>query len=67
LNILYYQKNLGFTPGPLMLNGDNLPWIDSAKYLGNTVNNVLDGHSRDCKQKRAIYIEKNCELNQEFF
>ena len=28
---------------------------------------MLDGYSRDCRQKRAMYIEKNCELNQEFF
>ena len=65
--IIFTRKNLGFTPAPLMLNGDKLPWIESAKYLGNTVTNVLDGYSRDCRQKRAMYIEKNCELNQEFF
>jgi hypothetical protein len=29
--------------------------------------NLLDWYSRDCKQKRAMYIEKYCEVNQEFF
>ena len=50
-----------------MLNGNNLPWIDDAKYLGNCITSIPDGLSRDCKQKRARYIERNCELNQEFY
>ena len=48
------------------LNGDALPWVDHAKYLGNTLTNVMEGFSKDCKQKRARYIERNCELIQEF-
>ena len=43
-----------------------LPWIEKAKYLGNTVTNIPDGFTRDAKEKRAIYIEKNVEIMQEF-
>ena len=64
--IIFSKGNLRFSPAPLRLNGNDLPWIESAKYLGNTITNMLDGYSRDCKQKRAMYIGRNCELLQEF-
>ena len=64
--IVFSNSKLRFTPAPLILNGDALPWVDHAKYLGNTLTNVMEGFSKDCKQKRARYIERNCELIQEF-
>ena len=64
--IIFTRSNLRFKPAPLILNGDELPWISSAKYLGNTVTNVLEGFTKDCTEKRAMYIERNCEINQEF-
>ena len=65
--MVFSRKNLGFSPAPLTLNGNDLPWVDTAKYLGNTVNNIPEGFIMDCKQKRAMFIEKNCTLNQEFY
>ena len=35
--MVFTRKNLGFLPAPLFLNGDKLPWVNYAKYLGNTV------------------------------
>lgn len=64
--IIFTRSNLRFEPAPLLLNGDELPWVDSSKYLGNCVTGVLDGFSRDCNQKRASYIGRNCDINQEF-
>ena len=64
--IIFTRKPLKFSPEPLTLNGNPLPWIEDAKYLGNTITSIPDGFSKDAKQKRARYIEKNCELMQEF-
>ena len=64
--IVFSKKPLRFTPAPLLLNGTPLPWIDKAKYLGNTLTNIPDGFSKDAKEKRAMFIEKNCEILQEF-
>ena len=43
-----------------------LPWVDKLVHLGNTVGNKLDGGQLDMKQKAARYIDKNCNINQEF-
>ena len=51
----------------VLLCGNPLPWVDSMKHLGNTVSNKIDGGQLDMKQKIAIYIDKNCHLNQEFY
>ena len=66
-------KGMVFTPNEkkiepekLILNGDPLPWVTHAKYLGNLIENVINGLKNDIKVKRAKFVEKNCELNQEF-
>ena len=64
--IVFSKENLKFDPAQLVLNGDSLPWVTSAKYLGNTIESIPNGLAKDTKQKRAQYIEKNCELVQEF-
>ena len=64
--IIFSKKPLHYDPKQLSLNGDVLPWICSAKYLGSTIRNNMDRFNSDCTEKRARYIEKNCELNQEF-
>ena len=64
--IIFSRRLLSFTPEPLELNGNPLPWIENAKYLGNTITGIPDGFSKDAKQKRAGYIERNVELMQEF-
>ena len=50
----------------MYLCGSPLPWVDSLKHLGNMVSNKIDGAQLDMKVKRAKYIDKNCNLNQEF-
>ena len=50
----------------MRLNGNILPWVKSGKYLGAKLTGVMDSFAQDSRIKRAIYIEKNCELNQEF-
>ena len=43
-----------------------MPWVKSGKYLGCKITNIQDGYAQDVRIKRAQYIEKNCELLQEF-
>ena len=64
--MVFSQKPLRFKPEPLRLNGLPLPWVEDAKYLGNTVTSIPDGLSKDAYQKRAMFIEKNVEILQEF-
>ena len=50
---------------PILLNGDPLPWVESVKHLGNTLefNNSM---RTDCLQKRGKFIGKIHSLLQEF-
>ena len=51
----------------IKLNKKDLPWVKTIKHLGSTIQNNLDCHMRqDTSEKRAMYIAKNNELNQEF-
>ena len=51
----------------ITLNGKELPWISSIKHLGSTItNNFRCRMGQDTGEKRAAYIAKNNELNQEF-
>ena len=51
---------------PLVLCGDPLPWVGGGLHLGNNLSNQLDGMRQDIKVKRANFISKNIDLNQEF-
>ena len=51
----------------MMLCGNPLPWVDRLLHLGNMVSNQIDGGQADINQKAAQYIDKNCNINQEFF
>ena len=51
----------------MYLCGNPLPWVSSLKHLGTKVSNTIDGCQQDLKQKNAIYIDKNCTLDQEFY
>ena len=51
----------------MMLCGNPLSWTDKFKPLGIDIENKIDGCEHDMKVKRAKYIDKNIELNQEFF
>ena len=50
----------------IFLCGNPLPWVREGIHLGNNFSNKYDGMLRDIKIKRAEYISKNCELQQEF-
>ena len=47
------------------LNGDNLPWVQKAKHIGNFLHE--DGSTdTDLRVKKGIFIQTAMELNQEF-
>ena len=50
----------------MILCGDPLPWVTSAKHLGITISNKIDGMKSDILMKRASFIDKNNEILQEF-
>ena len=51
---------------PRLLCGNPLPWVTQGLHLGHHISNKYNGMKLDAKCKRAQYISKNCELNQEF-
>ena len=56
-------------PRPLpkmQLCGNLLPWVDTIIHLGNTITNDTVLLEHDMSIKKARYISKNIELNQEF-
>ena len=64
-------KCLAFLKNPrdlpkLMLCGNELPWVDRLKHLGNTINDSINGGQLDTKIKSACYVQNNVSLNQEF-
>ena len=55
-------------PLPKMrLCGNLLPWVDSIVHLGNTITNDAVLLEHDMNIKKARYISKNIELNQELY
>ena len=48
------------------LCGNNLPWVDKFKHLGNTISNDIVLTSQDVCVKRAQFITKTIEICQEF-
>ena len=61
--IIFSSKELKWSPAPVNLDGNPLPWVKSDKYIGCNITNIQDGYNQDVKIKRAQYIEKNCELS----
>ena len=51
----------------ITLNGEDLPWVKTAKHLGCKINEDTHGLNDDLMEKRAIYINKVNELTQEFY
>ena len=51
---------------PMNLCGNPLPWVDSGKHLGITIQTKIAGMKGDVKKKRAEYIAKNNDIIQEF-
>ena len=44
-----------------------LPLAEKLKHLGIDIVNEIDGCEFDMQVKRAKYIDKNIELNEEFY
>ena len=64
--ILFTKRHIERLPAPVSLNGDPLPWVQSGKYLGNQMTSIQDGYQKDASSKRAQFIDRNINLNQEF-
>ena len=64
--MVFSHREQGWSPAPLMLCGNQLPWVKDAKYIGNFISNIADGLSKDVRIKRAMFIERNCDIVQEF-
>ena len=65
-------KCIAFTRKPRQLKdmklcGNNLPWVNSIKHLGNNLSNERSITSHDIDIKRAVFATKNIELNNEFY
>ena len=52
--------------GDVNLCGVPLPCVKTGKHLGNHLSNKCDGMKSDIRIKRAMFIDKNNDLNQEF-
>ena len=56
----------------VQLNGDKLPWVDTAKHLGNLLSSRINFSCRipetktDLLQKRAILFDKVHQMQQQF-
>ena len=51
----------------LNLCGNPLPWTEKCKHLGITLANKIDGCQADMEVKNAMYVQKNIDINQEFY
>ena len=51
---------------PMKLNGDELPWVDEIKHLGNVLESS-NSMKRDISVKRGKFIGKLNSLSQEFY
>ena len=51
----------------ITLGGKKLPWVRSAKHLGCTITDTSGELAKDIMEKRAVFINRANELNQEFF
>ena len=50
-------------PAPVLLDGKELPWVQSAEHLGHTLHQVAN-MDLDCKIRRAKFINKTVELRE---
>ena len=64
-------KCMAFTKNDRIINniklcGNELPWVNTIKHLGSVITNNSNKTNQDVMEKRAAYISKNNEINQEF-
>ena len=70
--MFYTMESRAKEPLPVILNGDPLPWVETAKHLGHilTTDIIKDyaypNTNKDLLVKRAIYFDKVHSLVQEF-
>ena len=50
----------------MKLCGNELPWVQEGMHLGHKIYNKYDGMKSNILMKSGMFIQKNCELNQEF-
>ena len=62
--IAFSRKKINLPP--MILCGDELPWVTEGMHLGHLVTDSYDGMKGDVIMKRGQYIQRNCELIQEF-
>ena len=62
--IAFTSKNQNLPP--MVLCGNSLPWVDQIKHLGHNISNLSNFTDQDLVIKRAQFVNKNIELNQEF-
>ena len=51
-------------PDPVQLDGQDLPWVESALHLGHTLLQVTN-QEKDCQKSRARFIDKTVQLREE--
>ena len=52
-------------PANIILNGNALPWVETATHLGHELHQMCN-MDYDCKVKRAMYIDKTTTLRETF-
>ena len=55
----------GLLPRPIVLNGDALPWVETATHLGHELHQQCN-MEYDAKCKRASYIDKTTTIRETF-
>ena len=50
----------------IKLCGNELPWVNNIRHLGSIITNIANRMTQDAMEKRAAYISRNNEINQEF-
>ena len=70
--LLFSRHKLSGQVRNVMLNGDLLPWVDTAKHLGNHLSSKIDFSTyspeskTDLLKKRAIMFDKVHQIQQQF-
>ena len=63
---MYWIKDRRSVP-EIRLDGNILPWVDRVKHLGNTISNEKFPTAADTEIKRARFIQRTCEINQDLY
>ena len=64
---IYFCGRLGRRvryPDPLQLDGEDLPWVETAEHLGHTLHQ-LTSMDKDCQRARGKFISKTIEVREQ--